>query len=485
MLATYDWPLTSLGEEVLSEKGIPLQFDAVIHQQEGPSDRYYFAGDYVDVSEIPSFYQYKWLAKLQTWRKGFSKEESAFFWTTYVPMMEVIIDRAGKEIEYDPVTETETTLIEANDYPTTGDMNYNYRISSDQYEVYVDGKWQEMTIKGVNMGMGKPGSFPGEAMIREEDYKRWFKQIGEMGANTIRVYTVHPPGFYRALKEYNEAHPDQPLYLFHGAWFNEESDFYVENRENPDIPPPAIEEGNTIPFQEEMKTIIDVIHGETFIDQTRGHAYGIYDADVSDYVIGWIIGIEWEPDFVVNTNEVYSDLGEYDGRFVKTENAEAFEYWLAEQMDLMLSYEAEHYGYVRPVSFTNWVTTDLLTHPAEPNEDEDKVGIDPNVIKLKDEMEEVGQFASYHVYPYYPDFLNFEERYLNYIDHRGQPNNYAAYLEDLHEVHEIPILIAEFGVPSTRGKTHNNPNGWNQGHLTEDEQGEIVVSLFEDILHEG
>ncbi|MFA9458384.1 hypothetical protein ACERJO_16690 [Halalkalibacter sp. AB-rgal2] len=476
VLATYDWPLTSLGEEMLIEKGIPLQFDAVIHRQEGPSDRFYFAGDYVDVAEIPSFYQYKWMAHLQTWRKGFSKEENAFFWTTYVPMMEIIINRAGEEIEYEPVTED--GLNETKEYPSIGENQYNFRIVGDLYEVYVDGQWEEMTIKGVNMGMGKPGSFPGEAMISEEEYRRWFNYIGEMGANTIRVYTIHPPGFYRALKAYNEANPDQPLYLFHGVWFNEESEVYEETKD-------AFVGGNTIPFQEEMKMIVDVIHGDTRIEYTPGHAYGIYDVDVSDYVIGWIIGIEWYPRFVEETNDVHSDLGDYDGRFVKTENAEAFEYWLAEQMDLVLSYEADHYGFVRPISFTNWVTTDLLTHPAEPNEEEDLVGIDPNVVKLKDGMEEVGQFASYHVYPYYPDFLNFEERYLEYTDHRGQPNNYAAYLEDLHEVHDIPVLIAEFGVPATRGKTHNNPFGWNQGHLAEDEQGEIVVSLFEDILHEG
>ncbi|MRH43354.1 hypothetical protein GH741_11760 [Aquibacillus halophilus] len=54
-----------------------------------------------------------------------------------------------------------------------------------------------MTIKGVNIGMAKPGHFPGEVAITEEEYYRWFKLIGEMNANTIRVYTIHPPGFYR------------------------------------------------------------------------------------------------------------------------------------------------------------------------------------------------------------------------------------------------------------------------------------------------
>ena len=81
-----------------------------------------------------------------------------------------------------------------------------------------------------------------------------------------------------------------------------------------------------------------------------------------------------------------------------------------------------------PMSFTNWVTTDLLQHPAEPDENEDLVSVNPNVIKSK-EIFFPGLFASYHIYPYYPDFLNFEEKYVEYIDHRGKKNNYAGYLQ--------------------------------------------------------
>ncbi|MFP3472391.1 hypothetical protein R0J90_20260, partial [Micrococcus sp. SIMBA_144] len=69
------------------------------------------------------------------------------------------------------------------------------------------------------MGIAKPGSFPGETAISKEEYLRWFKQIGAMNANALRIYTIHPPEFYEAFYEYNQM-ADEPLYLFHGAWVN-------------------------------------------------------------------------------------------------------------------------------------------------------------------------------------------------------------------------------------------------------------------------
>ena len=178
------------------------------------------------------------------------------------------------------------------------------------------------------------------------------------------------------------------------------------------------------------------------------------------------------------------DIGEYDGKFTYTKGASPFENWLASMMDTILAYDKENYGTMRPVSFTNWVTTDLLEHPSEPMEQEDLVSVDPNVIYLKDQAD-AGQFASYHVYPYYPDFLNLEQKYLDYTDKNGNKNSYAGYLNDLHKAHRLPVLIAEFGVPGSRGMTHENPFGLNQGFHTEVEQGQLDAALYQDIMNEG
>ena len=83
---------------------------------------------------------------------------------------------------------------------TTGEGSelYNARIKDKRFQILRDGKWETIIIKGINMGMAKPGTFPGEAAITEEEYYRWFEYIGDMNANVISVYTLHPPGFYNS-----------------------------------------------------------------------------------------------------------------------------------------------------------------------------------------------------------------------------------------------------------------------------------------------
>ncbi len=102
---------------------------------------------------------------------------------------------------------------------------------------------------------------------------------------------------------------------------------------------------------------------------------------------------------VEGTNRKHADKEQHDGQFFSTKDATPFERWLAEQFEFSARYEAERYGRIRPFSFTNWVTTDLLQHPYEPSEQEDYVSVDSNVTYVKSEAESVGQFASYHVYP--------------------------------------------------------------------------------------
>lgn len=459
VLANYEWKLTDEGNQILEKNGIPAEFAAVSKSEHGESLSYYFAGDFNDVTDVPRFYQMKGLKQIYKVAQKFS--DQAFYWSTYLPMMTSILE----QFEESPKMEKK---IRSNN------LQYNARIKEDAFEVMQDGKWTPLTIKGVNIGMGKPGTFPGEAAITEEEYYRWLEQIGKMNANTIRIYTLHPPGFYNALKRYNDQH-EEKIYVLHGVWINEE-----KLEESLD----AFEKENLKDFQKEMKTIVDVIHGNKIVEQKAGHASGAYRADISEYVIGWVLGIEWYPFMVENTNEKYPDKGDYDGKYFETKNAKAFEYWLAQQMDFITKYEVKQYHWMRPMSFTNWVTTDILEHPSDSTGQEDIVSVDPNVIYTKKETKLTDQFASYHIYPYYPDFLNYDEKYQTYIDHRGKNNNYAGYLAELHAAHRLPILVAEFGVPSSRGLTHENPFGWNQGFLSEKQQGEIIRHLFEDIMEE-
>lgn len=466
-LAEYSIDITDKGSNRLKEHGIPSIFPAVTKSSYYGMPIYYFAGDYADIENLPSFYKYAGLDKITRYLTMIQKDMGKnFYYRAYLPMMEKIFDETYKNKEAKEIK----VLKEFEE----NDILYSSRIKENSFEIYIEEEWKETLIKGVNMGMAKPGTWPGEAGISFEEYYRWMIQIADMGANTIRVYTIHPPEFYQALWLHNQ-NSSNPLYVIHGIWIEEEG---LEETLD------AFDEKNIIPFEKEMKDVVDVIHGNAIIEEKVGHAHGEYTFDVSPYISGWILGIEWYPLMVENTNNLYRDIPEFKGDYFYTENAEAFEKWLAARMDFIVSYETENYKKQRPVSFTNWPTTDLLDHPAEPSEEEDLVGINPNNIYKKEDFK-AGYFASYHVYPYYPDFMNYEERYVNFVDHRGEKNNYAGYLKDLIDVHNMPVIIAEFGVPSSRGKTHENPFGWNQGKIRENEQGEIGVRLFEDMIQQG
>ncbi|WP_232423500.1 MULTISPECIES: hypothetical protein [Bacillus] len=459
VLANYQWNLTAEGKKLLKQHQIPLQFAAILKNEKAPSTSYYFAGDFNDTSDVPFFYKMKGLQSI--YKIAHSYSEQAFYWKTYVPIMESILQ------------EFEQTEMKKSDVYSK-DLQLPARINENTFEVLKDGKWTPLSVKGVNLGMAKPGSFPGEAAITEVEYYRWFKQIGKMNANTIRVYTLHPPGFYNALKKYNDSH-EEKIYVLHGVWINEE--LLEESLD-------AFDEENMKEFQNEMKMISDVIHGNKIVKEKAGHASGVYKSDISEYVIGWILGIEWYPFMVENTNKIHKDIGEYKGNFFETKNAQPFEHWLAMQMDILAQYEMKTYHSIRPMSFTNWPTTDILEHPSDATDGEDIVSVNPNVIYTKNDMDLAGQFASYHIYPYYPDFMHYDQKYQNYVDHRGEHNSYAGYLNALKSVHRLPILVAEFGIPSSRGLTHINKFGKNQGFMTEQEQGELISELYEDIVAE-
>jgi hypothetical protein len=70
----------------------------------------------------------------------------------------------------------------------------------------------------VNLGAALPGKFPSEFPPNDGTYDRWIQLVAEMGANAIRVYTIHPPHFYAALRAWNLAHSRNPVWLIHGVW---------------------------------------------------------------------------------------------------------------------------------------------------------------------------------------------------------------------------------------------------------------------------
>lgn len=358
-------------------------------------------------------------------------------------------------------------------YKSSG-ISYISKVDSKSFYIYSYGRWQKSFVKGVNIGASKPGTFPGDLAITKEEYLRWFKEIAAMNANSIRVYTIENPEFYDALYEYNK-NAFKPLYIFQGVWVNEDDMSKYENAQNN-----VIKSG----FKKDIKDVIDVIHGNAELPVKKGYASGSYTKNVSPYVMGWILGIEWDPHFVQNTNKMNESINSFNGNYLYTEKASPFEAFLGEMGDYAISYETNKYGMQRPLSFTNWVTTDPLKHPNEPLEKEDMVEVNTEHIKKKNSFKP-GLFASYHIYPYYPDSMNYQHDYVGYRDKDGKINTYEAYLKDLIKEHTMPVLVAEFGVPASRGMGHKSSMGFNQGGIDEKQQGEMDASMLKDIYDQG
>jgi len=356
-------------------------------------------------------------------------------------------------------------------------LSFISKTDGKEFSIYRDNEWQNEFLEGVNIGAAKPGYFPGELGITEEDYLRWFGYISDMHAEVIRVYTTLDPAFYNALYEFNRT-AEQPLYLMQGVWINEEDIATLQD---------AFAEDEKIKqdFVADAKNLVDIFHGNAVLPEKPGFASGEYTKDISPYVIGWIMGIEWDPAFVETTNLNSPGKTSFSGEYLYTEDASPFEVFLSEAGDAVLRYEAEEYRTTRALGFTNWVTTDMLEHPSEPYEKEDKAVVNTEHIKARSSFP-AGLFAAYHIYPYYPDFLSYEEEYIQDVDENGEINTYRAYLEDLMAEHTVPVLVAEFGVPASRGKAHESLySGYDQGNHDETEQGEIVVDLLQDIHSEG
>ncbi|NIK78775.1 hypothetical protein FHS15_003921 [Paenibacillus castaneae] len=354
---------------------------------------------------------------------------------------------------------------------------YISKVDKDSFYVLESGIWKKMFIKGVNLGAGKPGAFPGEVAITYDEYYRWFGYISEMNANTIRVYTIQRPQFYNALKDFNQAaekNGKKPIYMIHGVWINETDIATIDDAY-----------GNNDKIMNDMiatvNDTIDIVHGNHYLPVNKGYADGTYTSDISQYVMGWIVGIEWDPSFVVSTNENNPERNHYDGKYLFTADASPFESFLSEVGDSLIDYEMTKYKLQSPIAFSNWVTTDPLAHPNEPYKNEDLVEVNVEHIKWHDSYK-AGMFASYHVYPYYPDTFSYQTDYINYKDQNGDADPYLAYLEEIKKFHSMPVLISEFGIPASRGKAHENKiTGFNQGFIDESTQGDMLLKMMNDI----
>lgn len=330
---------------------------------------------------------------------------------------------------------------------------------------------------GVNLGSTTPGHSPGELALTRADADRWLAEMGRLGVTVLRVYTIMPPQVYQALEAYNRAHPDDPVYLVQGVYLPDES--YVATRD-------LYEPGPTRAFTAELRDASAAVRGALRRGPVPGRAGGVWTADVSPWVAAWLVGVEWDPVAVAASDRRNAAAPEHRGRYFSSA-ADATpttptERWIAARMDELATVEAGR-GRSVPIGFVNWPTTDPLTHPQEPSDSEDLVGVDANHVRATSAWPG-GTFASFHAYPYYPDFLRHQGEYQQFAV-GGRTDPYAGYLADLKEhFGRLPLLVTEVGVPSSLGSAHLGPLGRDQGGHSE--QGALatdaaLVRLIHDV----
>jgi hypothetical protein len=354
------------------------------------------------------------------------------------------------------------------------------RTHGDRFEVLSARQWRPFYIKGVNLGAALPGRHPSE-FPDSTVYARWIGQIAAMGANAIRVYTIHPPHFYAALGAHNRNHPDEVLWLIHGVWTELPPEYDFSDAEW------------NAQFEAEARRVVDLVHGRADILARPGHASGFYTEDVSRWTLAYIIGREWEPFAVLAYDSLHGAATRFRGRYLTVDRGTPTEVWMARVCDRMIGYETDTYRAQRPIAYTTWPTLDPLHHPTEtsigeelairrafgdrvktdPKEyDNDLVTLDPSLVEATEEFR-AGVFASYHAYPYYPDFMVLGA-------------GYATYLRRLKNHHDqMPVVIAEYGVPASFGIAHLEPNGWHHGGHTEADMAQIDAELTRLIAESG
>ena len=330
----------------------------------------------------------------------------------------------------------------------------NIRVNKKYIEIKKDNKWSQYEIRGVNIGNSIPGKWPSDNGVSKKTYLRWFKEIKELGANTIRIYTVYGPDFYDAFYEYN-LNNDDPLYLIQGVWVN-------DYKQNSHMDAHDSKYKNNIIY--DCKATVRVIHGDAFTNTGYNKHWNKFDKDVSEWVIGYIVGSEWRESTVVYTNNVKKNMKPYKGVYVTaSDDVTPFENMLVEVQDKLVSYESKKYKEQRIISFSNWSITDPFKYPKFAAENRKKpASIDANHIIYTDKYK-AGGFVSYH---------------LNECN--------EDYLKTLNEYHKDPVIIAEYGVSTGRGVSVKD--AWSNnahGHLDEEMQGNTIIEMYKNIINSG
>ncbi|MEG2195233.1 MAG: hypothetical protein RRY11_10535 [Terrisporobacter sp.] len=344
---------------------------------------------------------------------------------------------------------------------TLSDDSYFTKVVNEDFYIVKNGKWEKLELVGVNLDGGKPGSFPSENNVSQEEFLSWIKQIYDVGANCIKVSNLMSENFYNALNQFNED-KENPIYIVQGIYFDE-----TNLKDGYDAQSNKLESL----FKTNIKLIVDSIHGNP-LNIDKPDILQNYKTDISNYVIGYTLGIEFAKHDIIYS-EIMNSKNSYEGKYLYAdEKSSSFESYLASIGDYLADYEIKTYKKQRLIGFIGSPyeivsnTEKQEKNSVDSNDTKNKKlkeYIDPENIKIKRKFKS-GIFAAYNVYPSYSELKEYKD-------------DISLYLKKIEQHHTMPVIINEFGIPSSRSGGDFNK----KGSINETQQGEALVEVYKAI----
>ena len=480
---TVDFGLTEAGRATLASIGVGDPIPAAVLRRTPFSQTLSLN---VDFSAIGADYGTGQSFGLAWYRSRFAMFHTdsgdAAYWRALVPLL-LSVAKEASAAGTGPVVAAADSGISAQAQASTAQFTATFRAAGKNlWKRNTAGEWVPFIVKGVDLGPALPGKAFTEFPVDESVYYRWFAMMRGMNLNTVRVYTLLPPAFYRALRAYNLAHAGSELFLLQEIW--------------PEENPPSgnyLDRMYTDAFFAEIDRVIGCAHGDGDISPRQGRAWGKYSDDVSHWVLAFLIGRELEPAEVSATDSLNRGYAFSGGWFSSTAGSPT-EAWLASACDRAAKLEIGRYSCARPISVVSWPPLDPVSHWVEWRDPDviasgksplnDFASIDISHIDVAESFVP-GFFGSYHIYPNYPDFMVTTPWYSKYRDSEGS-FRYGGYLREFMMGHaRYPALLAEYGMSTSFGIAHLAPDGMHHGGQSESVQGNDIVRMTKAALAEG
>lgn len=350
-------------------------------------------------------------------------------------------------------------------YAEKNNVYFAVRVNGDQIERYDGEKWNKFIIKGISLSDNLPDGQKLTQNELEDKIGEWLVQISNMNVNTIRVPSIQSPAFYNAIYEFNKDN-ENPLYIIQDIPLRENLIYGDYNGTSEEI---------SEQLHEDIKDTINLLHGRKIELSTDVFTSKWYKRDISQYVLGYDIGNEWDPTFVKITNNKNQEPSTYEGKYITADSLNGFEYILAEALDYTIDYEKEKYNQQRLVSFLNTIELDPVIHSAQSSVFRDT---DLNIEKLHMTSNlNTGIFASYYASTSDTDFLNLSSEGTSSSNTK---NIYSNYLKQLKSIHQKPIVITNIGLSTSRAMSKEDEH-YSRGGLTETQQGEYLTELLDEV----